>query len=143
MSEFSEEKMLECLETTPPDLTPILGPLTLLFDEDPDTAEAHAKLIQVSLVEKGAFPELITLYMVMSDWHSRDRGWRHTVLRELERAFEGDPLQSLLLELSGMKSPRLKAKAALKRLKFLNELGRGGLRVHAQFRVRRSERGSP
>ncbi len=125
MSEFREEEMLACLEQTPPDLTPILAPLTVLFEDDPDTAESHAKLIRLTLVEQKAHAELVRFFMVLSDWYSTDREWRNTVQRELERAFEGDPLQKMFLDLSGMDSPRLKAKEALRRLKLLSELTQG------------------
>jgi len=125
MSEFREEEMLACLEQTPPDLTPILAPLTVLFEEDPDTAESHAKLIRLTLVEQNASSELIRFFMILSDWYSLDREWRKTVQRELERAFENDPLHKMFLDLSGMDSPRLKAKEALRRLKLLSELTAG------------------
>ena len=125
MSEFSEVLMLECLEKNPPDLTPILGSLTLLFREDPETAESHAKLIRVQLVGKGAYAELVRLYQVMADWYITDRGWRQVALRELSKAFEEDPLQSMFLQLSGMDSPRLKPKEALRRLQMLAALGEG------------------
>lgn len=125
MSEFNEVLMLECLEKSPPDLTPILGSLTVLYREDPETAEAHAKLIRLQLVEKGAFEELIRLYEVMSDWYATDQQWRQTVLRELTKAFEDDPLRCMLLEVSGMDSPRLKAKEGLRRLKMVTSLAEG------------------
>lgn len=125
MSEFREEEMLACLDQTPPDLTPILAPLSVLFEEDPDTAESHAKLIRLTLVEQKANTELIRFFMVLSDWYSTDREWRKTVQRELERAFEGDELLKMFLDLSGMDSPRLKAKEALRRLKLLSELTEG------------------
>jgi len=125
MSEFSEVLMLECLEKNPPDLTPILGSLTVLFREDPETAEAHAKLIRLQLVEKAAYSELVRLYQVMADWYSADRGWRQTAQRELSKCFEADPLQSMLLMISGMNSPRLKAKEGLRRLQMLAALSEG------------------
>lgn len=125
MSDFDEALMLECLETSPPDLTPILGPLTVLHEEEPETADAHAKLIRLTLVEKAAYAELIEFYQVLADWYDADRTWRQTVLRELTKAFEDDPLQSLLLKLSGMDSPRLKAKEALRRLKVLGGMEEG------------------
>ncbi|MEX2608116.1 MAG: GreA/GreB family elongation factor [Kiritimatiellia bacterium] len=113
------------MEKSPPDLTPILGSLTVLYREDPETAEAHAKLIRLQLVEKGAFEELIRLYEVLSDWYSTDQSWRQTVLRELTKAFADDPLRCMLLEVSGMDSPRLKAKEALRRLKMVSALTEG------------------
>jgi len=125
MSEFNEEVMLECLESTPPDLTPVLGPLTVLHGEDPDTAESHAKLIRLSLAEKNAYRELIEFYQVLADWYAKERGWRRTVLQDLSKSFGEDPLYTLFLKLSGMESPRLKAKEALRRLKLLVELGEG------------------
>lgn len=125
MSEFSEVLMLECLEKNPPDLTPILGSLTLLFREDPETAESHAKLIRLQLTGKAAYSELLRFYQVMADWYSTDRGWRQVALRELTKAFEEDPLQSMLLEISGMNSPRLKPKEALRRLQMLASLTEG------------------
>lgn len=125
MSDFSEVVMLDCLEKTPPDLTPILGSLTALFREDPETAESHVKLIRLQLTEKSGFSELVRLYQVMCDWHKADRSYRQTVFRDLTKAFEDDPLQTLLLELSGMNNPRLKAKEALRRLKMVSELTDG------------------
>ncbi|WFB35342.1 GreA/GreB family elongation factor [Kiritimatiellota bacterium B12222] len=125
MSEFSEVLMLECLEKNPPDLTPILGSLTVLFRDDPETAEAHAKLIRLQLVEKGAYAEVVKLYQIMADWYSADRNWRKTVQRDLSKAFEADPLQLMLLNLSGMENPRLKAKEALRRLEMLSALSDG------------------
>ncbi|MGA0334010.1 MAG: GreA/GreB family elongation factor [Kiritimatiellia bacterium] len=125
MSEFSEVLMLECLEKNPPNLTPILGSLTVLYREDPETAESHAKLIRLQLVEKAAFSELVRFYQVMADWYSADRNWRQTAQRELAKAFEEDPLHSMLLEISGMNSPRLKPKEGLRRLQMLMELGEG------------------
>ncbi len=125
MSEFSEVLMLECLENNPPDLTPILGSLTALFREDPETAESHVKLIRLQLVEKGAYAQLVSLYQVMADWYSSDRSWRKTVQRDLSKAFAEDPMQILLLELSGMENPRLKAKEALRRLEMLSALQAG------------------
>ncbi|MGA0369671.1 MAG: GreA/GreB family elongation factor [Kiritimatiellia bacterium] len=125
MSEFSEVLMLECLEKNPPNLTPILASLTVLYREDPETAESHAKLIRLQLVEKAAFSELVRFYQVMADWYSADRNWRQTAQRELAKAFEEDPLHSMLLEISGMNSPRLKPKEGLRRLQMLMELGEG------------------
>lgn len=125
MSEFSEDLMLECLEQDPPNLTPILGGLTELHRDDPETAEAHARLMRVQLTQKAAFSALVDLYLEMAEWHLTDRGWRTEVHRDLSQAFAEDPLQSMLLELSGLNSPRLKGKAGLQRLKFLQELGAG------------------
>ena len=125
MSEFSEVLMLECLESNPPDLTPILGSLTVLFREDPETAESHVKLIRLQLVGKAAYSELVRLYQVMADWYSSDRSWRKIVQRDLSKAFADDPLQIALLKLSGMENPRLKAKEALRRLEMLAALKEG------------------
>jgi transcription elongation GreA/GreB family factor len=122
MSNFSEEAMFECLEQTPPKLTPILGPLTRLFEDDPETAEAHAKLIRLTLVEKKAWPQLVGFYEALCAWYPTDREWRQTVLNELGRAFAEDPVHANLLEMSGMSSPRLKAHEGLRRLRFLSEL---------------------
>ncbi len=125
MSEFSEDLMIECLEQDPPNLTPVLEGLNDLHLEDPDTAEAHARLIRVHLVQKSAFKELVDFYLFLADWHLTDRGWRQEVYRDLNQAFSEDELQKLLLQLSGLDSPRLKGKAGLQRLKFLQDLSVG------------------
>ena len=116
MSEFDEVQMLTCLESTPPDITPLVAPLTVLFQEDPETAESHAKLIRITLAEKNAYGSLIDLYKVMADWHARDRDWRKRARKDLEKSFESDPLLSLFLEMSGMESPRVRVKEALRRM---------------------------
>ena len=125
MSDFSEDLMIECLEQDPPNLTPLLEGLKDLHRDDPETASAHAKLIRIQCAQKGFFKELVSLYLGMADWYVADRGWRKEVHRDLSQAFSDDPLQTLLLELSGLDSPRLKGKAGLLRLQFLQEL-KGG-----------------
>jgi len=122
MSEFSEDLMLECLEQDPPNVSPILESLNELHLDDPDTAEAHAKIIRVKLTQKAAFLELVRFYVAIADWYVTDRGWRKEVYRDLSQAVAEDELQSLLLELSGLNSPRLKGKAGLLRYQFLQEL---------------------
>lgn len=125
MSEFSEDQMLECLEKNPPDIASLVGPLTVLHEEDPETAEAHAKLIRITLAEKAAYSQLIDLFKVLADWNGADREWRQSAQRDLAKAFEADPLQSMYLELSGIDSPRVRVKEALRRIGLLTELAPG------------------
>lgn len=125
MSEFDEVQMLQCLESDPPDVTPIVAPLTVLFQEDPETAEAHAKLIRITLAEKNAFNQLLDFYRVMADWYSRDRAWRNKALKELTRAFESDPLYTLYLGMSGLGSPRVRVKEAIRRVDVLSRMAPG------------------
>jgi len=125
MSEFKEEVMLECLEQSPPNIAPLLPSLGVLFEEDPDTARSHTKLIRLQLKEKEAYNQLILLYGALSDWHARDPKWRQTVVHDLRDAFEADPLRTRFLELSGIDSPRVKPQEALRRLEMLCELAEG------------------
>lgn len=125
MSEFDEVQMLQCLESAPPDVTPIVAPLTVLFQEDPETAEAHAKLIRITLAEKSAFRQLLDFYRVMADWHSGDRAWRNKALKELTKAFESDPLYTLYLGMSGLESPRVRVKEAIRRIDVLARMEPG------------------
>ena len=122
MSEFSEDLMLECLEQDPPTVSPFMEGLNELHRDDPETAEAHAKLIRAKISQKVAPQELVAFYLGIADWYVADRGWRKEVYRDLSQAFEEDELQTLLLELSGLNSPRLKGKAGLQRLEFLQKL---------------------
>ncbi len=126
MSEFDEVHMLQCLEKNPPEIAPLVGPLTVLFQEDPETADAHAKLIRITLAEKNAFSELIEFYKVMADWHSSDRDWRRKAQKDLAKAFESDPLHTRYLELSGLESPRVRVKEALRRMNVLAAMRPGG-----------------
>jgi len=126
MSEFDEVQMLQCLEKNPPEIAPLVAPLTVLFQEDPETADAHAKLIRITLAEKNAFPELIEFYKVMADWHSADRDWRRRAQKDLAKAFENDPLYTRYLELSGLESPRVRVKEALRRMNVLAAMRPGG-----------------
>ncbi len=125
MSEFDEVQMLKCLEDNPPDISPLVAPLTVLFQEDPETADSHAKLIRITLAEKNELKQLIDFYKVMADWHSRDRSWRKTAQKELSKAFEGDPLFTAYLDLSGIDSPRVRVKEALRRMDVLSEMAPG------------------
>ncbi len=125
MSEFSEDLMLECLEKSPPDITPLVGPLTVLHEDDPETADAHAKLIRITLAEKAAWGQLLNLYKVMADWHGTDMAWRQTARRELTKAFEADPLQSMYLELSGIDQLRIRIKEVLRRIEVMSQLAPG------------------
>ncbi|MCC5847987.1 MAG: GreA/GreB family elongation factor [Verrucomicrobia bacterium] len=125
MSEFDEVQMLKCLEDNPPDISPLVAPLTVLFQEDPETADSHAKLIRITLAEKNELGQLIDFYKVMADWYSRDRNWRKTAHKELSKAFEGDPLYTAYLELSGIDSPRVRVKEALRRMDVLSDMAPG------------------
>lgn len=125
MSEFDEVQMLQCLEQNPPEIAPLVAPLTVLFQEDPETADAHAKLIRITLAEKNAFAELLEFYKVMADWHSTNRDWRKKAQKELAKAFENDPLLERFLELSGLESPRVRVKEALRRIQVLAKLQPG------------------
>lgn len=126
MSEFDEVQMLQCLEKDPPEIATLVAPLTVLFQEDPETADAHAKLIRITLAEKNAFAELIEFYKVLADWHSGDRDWRRKAQKELAKAFESDPLHTRYLELSGLESPRVRVKEALRRMNVLAAMRPGG-----------------
>lgn len=125
MTEFDEVLMLQCLEKDPPEITPLLAPLTVLFHEDPETAEAHAKLIRITLAEKNQINALIRFYRVMADWYSANREWRKRAHKELAKIFEGDPLYTVYLSMSGLESPRVRVKEALRRIDVLASMSAG------------------
>lgn len=125
MTEFDEVLMLQCLEKDPPEITPLLAPLTVLFHEDPETAEAHAKLIRITLAEKNQIHSLIRFYQVMADWYSANRDWRKRVLKDLTKIFESDPLYTVYLTMSGLESPRVRVKEALRRIGVLASMSSG------------------
>lgn len=125
MSEFDEVQMLQCLEKEPPEISPLVHPLTVLFREDPETADAHAKLIRITLAEKACLEQLVGFYQVMADWHATDRDWRKKALKELTKAFERDALYLRLLELCGLESPRVRVKEAFRRIGVMARLKPG------------------
>jgi transcription elongation GreA/GreB family factor len=125
MTEFDEVLMLQCLEKDPPEITPLLAPLTVLFHEDPETAEAHAKLIRITLAEKNQINSLIRFYRVMADWYSTNRDWRKRAYKELTKIFEDDPLYTVYLTMSGLDSPRVRVKEALRRIDVLASMSSG------------------
>lgn len=126
MSEFSEDLMLQCLEQNPPDLSTLAAPLTVLHEDDPETADAHSRLIRETLKEKNALRQVVDLYLVLADWHATDRPWRNVALKQLKEAFSEDPLYQLYLELSSLDTPRVRVKEALRRISVMADFAPGG-----------------
>jgi len=125
MSEFSEELMLQCLEQSPPDLSKLAAPLTVLHQDDPEAAETYARSIREALKEKNALRQIVELFLVKADWHAADRSWRSHALEQLRGAFAEDPLYGMYLEISGLDTTKVRVKEAIRRIGVMADLVAG------------------
>ncbi len=125
MTKFDEALMLECLEQTPPDVSPVLPQLAELYKVDPETATAHAKLMRLQLNEKKATDQILQLLGLQAEWFGIDRSWRQELKQDLEELFSDAPNTLLYLQLSGLDSPRVRVREAMRRVNLLNGLSAG------------------